>query len=131
MNTKTFQLIIQQRVSLKLKYLRGDEIGHTQDELHREVARVVNRFLIEEGLNHSLWSRVYRNRVFLYNINTRRAVIELGCDTNPVGTSRDGRRLFSGFELHLFGGIYNKPVPTDLMTLANQNDNTRREKQYA
>jgi len=85
-------------------------------DLNYEVARVANRLLIELGLNHALWCRVYRGRLFMYHNDTRRAVLELGLITTPTGSTEGGEPLYSGFELHVMGGIYNRRVADDLMT---------------
>lgn len=124
---------MQQRVCYKLTFLRGEKSGHSLADLNYEVARVANRYLIELGLNHALWTRVYRGRVFVYNINTRRAVLELGCDTTLINDPVDPQdRLYSGFALVIMGGIHNKYVTDDLMKLtAIRHNNQRRVKQYA
>ena len=118
MNTNTFRLIVQSRVCAKLDLLKAGRVGFSHRELNYEVTRVCNGFLIELGLNKRLWSRVYKNRVFIYDIRTRRAVIELGIISTQINDPEDAtERLFSGFELVLLGGIFNKRVPRELETL--------------
>lgn len=115
-----------------MTFLRGNRAGHTMTDLNYEVARVANRLLIELGLNHALWSRVYRGRVFVYNIQSRRAVLELGCITSPTGrTDQNGDSLYSGFELYVMGGIYNKFVTDDLMKLTVASKPFNRRVQHA
>lgn len=116
MNTKTLETVVQARVCHKLAFLRGDRAGHTMGDLNREVSRQCNRVLIEQGLNGSLWSRQYRDRVFIYHMKTRRAMLELGIVTSPIGNDRDGVPLYKGFELVIMGGIYNQVVTDDLVS---------------
>ena len=118
MNTNTFRLIVQARVCARLESLKGEQSGYSHRDLNYEVTRVCNGLLIELGLNKRLWSRVYKNRVFIYDIATRRAVIELGLIATAINDPvRADERLFTGFELHLMGGIFNKRLPRDLDSL--------------
>lgn len=131
MNTKTYKTVLEQRVCYKLAFLRGKRAGHTMPDLNYEVTRQANRLLIELGLNHALWCRVYRTRVFMYNIQSRRAVLELGLVTNYTGSSdANDDRLHRGFELVIMGGIYNYRVTDDLIKLTVSNKPIEREKQY-
>ena len=124
--------MVEQRVCYKLAFLRGKRIGHTAADLNYEVTRQANRLLIEAGLNHALWCRVYRTRVFMYNIQTRRAGLELGLVTNYTGRSdANADRLYRGFELVIMGGIYNQYVTDDLITLTVSKPLKEREYQYA
>ena len=132
MNTKTLEILVQQRVCYKLAFLQGSRAGHTMLDLEYEVARVANRLLIETGFNRTLWTRVYRNRVFVYNLPTRRAVLELGCISEYTGkVDTNGHRLFKGFELVVMGGIHNNSVADDLNDLLVVQPIKRRVKQYA
>ncbi len=92
----------------------------TLNDLNYELTRVTNRYLIETGNNKVFWSRVYRDRVFIYHMQTRRAVLELGVDTVYNGsTAPDTERVHKGFTLVILGGIHNQPLRRDLSDYAN------------
>lgn len=115
MNTKTelFKIVVQHRLC---DHLRKSGVHNlTQRDFNRETVRVANKWLLETKLNRSLWTRIYKTRVFIYNIETRRAVVELGIVTRPTNqTDGNDEVLRNSFELYLMGGIYNKRVRDDL-----------------
>lgn len=68
----------------------------------------------------------------MYNIQSRRAVLELGLVTNYTGRSdANDDRLYRGFELVLMGGIFNYRVTDDLTKLTVPKHISERTKQYA
>lgn len=123
MKTNTFRLIVQQRVCRKLIQLQGDApSGCTLDDLNYVTTRVCNELLIELGFNQCLWARVYKNRVFIYDIASKRAVIELGIIATPHElTAGVGARQYTGFDLMLLGGIYNRRVTPHIENLMYTN----------
>lgn len=124
MDTTLFQSQVQQRVRLGLGKLCGNRDGFTLTDLNHWVVRCANGILLERRLNHTLWTRIYRDRVFVYNIKTRRAVLELGCISDKTErTNQDGKPLLTGFSLYIMGGIYNKPVCGNLAEYVRESSN--------
>lgn len=126
MNTKTedYRLTIQRRMCDQLRTLSGR--GVARRDLNHLLVRTSNAWLLETHLNRSLWTRIYKTRVFIYNIETRRAVVELGVISSPTDrTDSNGDTLFTGFELYLMGGIYNKRVFDDLFDYTHPISNQR------
>lgn len=107
MNTTSFHQIVEHRVFEAVD--KTD--GVNQRELNQLVVRQSNGLLLERRLNRSLWTRIYKNRVFIYNINTNRAVVELGC----IGIETDNPPLYGFFVLYMMGGIHNNKVRDNLL----------------
>jgi hypothetical protein len=110
MNVNDFHQTVQQRSCWWLKDIIDARGGYTERDVMHVVTRTANSVLIENQMNRMFWTRQYKNRLFVYKIETRRAVLELGCEA----VRRDRERFVNGFVLHLFGGVYNNRVRKDL-----------------
>jgi len=114
MNTVAFHQQLEHRVCLEVLKTTGVD----QKTLNYLVVRQSNGLLLQRRLNRELWTRVYGNRVFIYNIKANRAVIELGC----IGINAKGESLFSYFVLYTMGGIYNNKVRDNLLDYTERNN---------